>query len=130
MRRVQEHKGSAFVLEDEPLILLELEQMLRALGWHVAHMSSDIDRALELARGEAFDVAILDINVRGRTSFEVAHILHERKVPTILATGYSTELVAANCAEVVFLQKPYLQRDLAVALSQALDEPSMNRKRA
>ena len=109
------------VVEDEPLIMLELQQMLTELGWDVAHEASDIDRAIELARSEVLDLAILDVNVKGRTSFPVADILEKRNIPIILATGYNTELIIENYPRVIYLQKPYVKSDLAKSLERAVN---------
>ena len=117
-------RGIVLIVEDEPLIMLELQTMLTDLGWDVAHLASDIDRAIELAQREALDLAILDVNVKGRTSFPVADILEKRKVPIILATGYSTEVIVENYPRATYLQKPYVRSDLARALTRALDQVS------
>ena len=89
--RVNGFRGSVFVVEDEPLILLELQQMLSELGWEVVHLASDIDSATEIARSTEFDLGILDVNVKGRTSSSVAEILRTKHVPVIVATGYYIE---------------------------------------
>lgn len=113
------YKGTAFILEDEPLILLELRQMLAELRWKVSHFASDIDRGMEIARNEDFDLAILDVNLRGRTSLNVAEILQERQVPVILSTGYSTKTVIDKFPGAILLVKPYLKADLENALARA-----------
>jgi CheY-like chemotaxis protein len=115
-------RGVVLVVEDEPLIMLELQAMLTDLGWDVAHLASDIDRAIELAQSKDLDIAILDVNVKGRTSFPVADILEKRKVPIILATGYSTEVIVENYPRAIYLQKPYVRSDLAKALARALGQ--------
>ena len=122
-------KGIVLVVEDEPLIMLELQAMLTELGWDVAHLASDIDRAIELAQREVIDMAVLDVNVKERTSFPVADILGKRKVPFILATGYSTELIVENYPRAVYLQKPYVRSDLAKALARALDPAPQDEER-
>jgi len=115
-----DHRHGVLVVEDEPLILLELTRMLQELGWHVTHVATDIDRAMELARSEQFEVGILDVNVRGRMSLPVAKVLQERHVPIILATGYTAEVVTKNYPRVTYLQKPYVRKELADALARAL----------
>jgi DNA-binding response OmpR family regulator len=120
------HIGSVFVVEDEPLILLELQQMLAELGWKVSYAASDIDSAIEFARTATFDLAILDVNVRGRASFAVAEILRGRRVPVVLATGYSTDAIINYYPGAIYLQKPYLLADLTMAVQRAVasrDEP-------
>jgi DNA-binding NtrC family response regulator len=114
-------RGIVLVVEDEPLIMLELEQMLGELGWHAAYLAGDIDKAMEFAEHEVLDLAILDVNVKGKTSFAVAHILEKRNVPIILATGYSTDVIAENYPRAVYLQKPYVKSDLARALERAVN---------
>jgi len=122
-------RGIVLVVEDEPLIMLELEQMLSELGWHATHLASDIDRAAEVAQKEVLDLAILDVNVKGKTSFNVAHILEKRKIPIILATGYSTDVLTDNYPRAVYLQKPYTKIDLARALDRIIDQVPFNDKR-
>jgi len=118
--RVNGFRGSVFVVEDEPLILLELQQMLSELGWEVVHLASDIDSATEIARSTEFDLGILDVNVKGRTSSSVAEILRTKHVPVIVATGYYIENVIENYPGVIFLQKPYMTTDLENALARAV----------
>lgn len=118
-----------FVLEDEPLILLELQQMLTELGWKVSHTASDIDDAIEIAKIAAVDLAIIDVNVRGRASFTVAEILRARHVPIVLATGYSTHSIINYYPGAIYLQKPYLLSDLRTAVQLALTGPEQPMQR-
>jgi CheY-like chemotaxis protein len=129
-RRVYDPKGDVLIVEDEPLILLELQHMLSELGWAVTHFASDIDKAIDIAQMERFDIAILDVNVKGRTSFAVAEVLRNRNVPVVLATGYSTEIIIENYPGAIFLQKPYLKAELAEAIAKALAVKTQIQKRA
>jgi DNA-binding NtrC family response regulator len=124
------YKGTVFVVEDEPLILLELRQMLTELGWWVAAIASEVDKAVALANSEEFDIGILDVNVRGRSSLVVAKILESRNIPVILATGYSTEIVVASFPDAIFLQKPYLKDDLNGALNRVVSSKEQPRSQS
>jgi DNA-binding response OmpR family regulator len=104
--RVNGFIGSVFVVEDEPLILLELQQMLSDLGWKVAHFASDIGRAIEIARSAEFDLGILDVNVQGHASGSVAEILRSKQVPVIVATGYNAENIIEDYPGVIFYRNP------------------------
>ena len=53
------------VVEDEFLIALDLELLLRRHGWRVLGPAATVDQALRLLRGETPDVALLDVNLRG-----------------------------------------------------------------
>ena len=55
----------AFVVEDEALVLLTLEDMLADLGCEVVVSAQHVDEALRLAPDAAVDVALLDVNVGG-----------------------------------------------------------------
>jgi DNA-binding NtrC family response regulator len=125
---MQGYKGSIFVVEDEPLILLELRQMLADLGWWVAAIATDVSKAIAFAHNGEFDIGILDVNVKGRSSVVVAEILDSRNIPVILATGYSTETVVASFPDVIFLQKPYLKTDLNSALELAVSSNEQPRR--
>jgi DNA-binding NtrC family response regulator len=122
--RMEECKGSVFIVEDEPLILLELRHMLAELGWSVTAFATEVEQALAIAKVAIFDVGILDVNLKGRSSLVVAEILEARNIPLILATGYSTEAILASFPDAIFLQKPYLLNDLDSALNRAASNRS------
>jgi CheY-like chemotaxis protein len=67
-----------------------------------------------------FDVAILDVNLKGETSYPVADVLELRKVPFLFATGYGTEAIPEKYRQRVVLQKPFKKQELEEALLRAL----------
>jgi CheY-like chemotaxis protein len=126
--RADHYKGTALIVEDEPLILLELRKMLAELGWKATFWASDLAEAQRLASRATFDLGILDLNLRGRLSSTVVEILKIRQIPVIVATGYSENIINDACPGVVFLQKPYLAADLEGAIARAM--PDLQRKSA
>lgn len=76
------------VVEDEYLIAMELEAVLRDAGYQVMGPALDVDAALALLTTDRPDAAILDVNLAGRWVTPVAKALHEMSVPFILASGY------------------------------------------
>jgi DNA-binding NtrC family response regulator len=126
--RADHYKGTALIVEDEPLILLELRKMLAELGWKAVYLAGDVDEAERLASGATFDLGILDMNLKGRSSSTVAEILKTRQIPVIVASGYSQDIIHAACPGAVFLQKPYLAADLERAIVRAM--PDLQRKSA
>lgn len=76
------------VVEDEYLIALELDNQLRAAGYHVVGSVADVDGALELLKANRPDAAILDVNLAGQWVTPVAQTLKAMSVPFILASGY------------------------------------------
>ena len=109
------------VVEDEFLIAMDLELLLRRHGWRVLGPAATVDQALRLLAGATPDVAVLDINLRGELVTPVAEELRARGVPFVLASAYDGhELGAAALAGVPAVGKPTDERRLLAALLQAV----------
>jgi len=110
------------VVEDEFLIAMDLEAMLREHGWRVLGPAATVEEALRLLDGgETPDVALLDVNLRGRTVAPVAEVLRERSVPIVLASAYDQAgPLAEVLAELPNVGKPVHQRYLLGALECAV----------
>lgn len=107
------------VVEDEALIAVMVEDMLMEMGSDVVGPAATIEAALALARVEAIDAAILDVNVRGERIDPVADALMARGVPVLFATGYGEVKLASGAATTV-IDKPYTQEKLARGLALAM----------
>jgi DNA-binding response OmpR family regulator len=108
------------IVEDEFLLGLALLEDLTEAGADVIGPVSTISEALQLLTSEAFDLALLDINIRGEMSFSVADALMARRVPLIFLTGYEADVLPDRLQRLPRLGKPYDPRDLAGALAQAV----------
>jgi CheY-like chemotaxis protein len=108
------------LVEDEAMVAMLLEDMLNQLGCHVVEVASRVDTALRAVEARAFDVAILDVNLKGETSYPVADLLDLRKMPFLFATGYGIEVVPEQYRQHVVLQKPFRKQQLEGALLTAL----------
>jgi len=108
----------ALVVEDEVLVGMLVEEMLRELGYEVAALSTHLDEALRLAHGDSFDFAVLDINLNGRQSFPVADLLRKRGLPFVFATGYGSRILNEPYLDVPVLQKPFSLEELRRALAE------------
>jgi len=106
------------ILEDEILIALDLEQLFRDLGVEevvVARNLDDID-----AEG-AFDVAVLDLMLAGRSTVEFASVLFAKGVPFVFATGRSdTAQLLASLPGVPIVDKPFSNEALVRAVAKAM----------
>src|SRR5258705_10859170 len=78
---------SILIVEDEPLIAMMLEDFLESLGHSVAGTCDSVECALKKVENGGFDLAILDVNLKGETVWPVASRLRERNVPFVIATG-------------------------------------------
>ncbi len=94
------------LVEDESLVAMLAEDILLDLGCEVV-VAMRLDKALALARTEAFDLAVLDVNLGEARSYPVADLLFERCTPFLFATGYGKKGLEAAYQGVPVLQKPY-----------------------
>jgi CheY-like chemotaxis protein len=108
------------VVEDEALVAIALEDMLLELGCSVIGPALRLEPALELARTEQLDGAVLDINLGDDRSFPVAEILSGRAVPFLFATGYGGSGLEPPFHQSPVLSKPYCLSALEEALRQLL----------
>ena len=108
-----------FVAEDEFLVALETETVLTQLGCDVVGPANTFAQAEAMARGQDFDAAIVDVNLRGIEIYPVAEVLAARGIPFAFATGFSAEGLAAAHRARPRLQKPFHEeqmRDILRAL--------------
>lgn len=74
------------LVEDEPLILLELESRLRAAGAAIV-TASNLERGLGFAKQEELSAAVLDFQLRNEDTTAICCKLAERRVPFLFHTG-------------------------------------------
>jgi CheY-like chemotaxis protein len=107
------------LVEDEILVAMLLEDMLAELGHTIIGPVARLDKAVEMARSETLDLAILDVNLNGKEAYPVAEALDMRGIPLVFATGYGTGGLRAPYRNRPTLSKPFLRRDLVQALALA-----------
>jgi CheY-like chemotaxis protein len=105
------------VVEDEVMVGLLAEDILQSLGHSVVGPIARLENALEAARREAVDLAMLDINLDGEEVFPVVDILDSRKIPVIFVSGYDNSRLRTCDGGKPILQKPYVQDQLRTAIA-------------
>lgn len=108
------------IVEDEAIIAMTAEDMIQDLGCIIAGIASSVAEALAQAEAGGFDVAMLDINLRGETSIPVAELLAARGTPFIFTTGYGSTGPAASFIGVPIVSKPYRTDQIGLAISQVV----------
>ena len=116
--------ASIFVLEDEALIRMMVVEMVEKLGHRVVVEAGSISEGLELAQTAEFDLALLDINIDGDTSTDIAHIIECRGLPFLFVSGYSSTGLPPPFHESRVLQKPFQAETLQNAIDQLLGQPN------
>ena len=101
------------IVEDELLVAMDYEEMLRREGCTVLGPVGRQSRALELLKRERPDAAILDLNLAGERSTAVAEALEAMQVPFVVVSGYGERtLQEAVLRRAPRLDKPAKQQDL------------------
>lgn len=103
-------------VEDEFLIALDGEEMLKNLGVRSVTRAASFEAASACAESGDYDIAILDLNLNGTLSTPVAQQLVARGIPVIFASGYETTPEMISDVDAEFLVKPYCPRKLRDAL--------------
>jgi two-component system, response regulator PdtaR len=111
------------IAEDETIIRLDLAEMLARAGFHVCGEARDGVEAVELARSEQPDVAVLDVKMPRLDGIEAARrILDERPIPIVMLTAYGQEELVSRAVEAGvfgYLVKPFRETDLVPAIQTA-----------
>ena len=94
------------IVEDEPIIALNLEDVLIDAGFQIAGVAGKLEKALALIESCACDAAIVDANLAGVSASPVAIALAARGLPFIIMSGYSPEQLQSVFPGALFVQKP------------------------
>jgi CheY-like chemotaxis protein len=118
---------SILVVEDEPLIALDLETFLRGAGAQV-HSACSLERALQLAGRPGLSAAVLDYGLSARDCGAVCDRLQQRRIPFVIYSGYPD--LRQKFPDAVIIPKPAALADIVDALKALLPIPSArNRSR-
>lgn len=103
------------------LVLLNVEDVLADLGCTSVAAAATADQAIAFIDAQAFDLAMLDVNLDGRKSYAVADALAARNVPFVFSTGYSGLSLKDGYRDRPVLGKPYREADLVEILTRLLN---------
>jgi CheY-like chemotaxis protein len=109
-----------FVVEDEALVSMLIQDLLIDSGCDIAGSASGFDEALRKVDSIDFDVAILDINLNGKESFAIADAIATKGIPYLFSTGYGRAGLPDSYRDSIVLQKPFRQKEMLQALATAL----------
>jgi DNA-binding response OmpR family regulator len=115
---------AVLIVEDEPIIALDLQLLLEASG-----AAPVLEHALEGARQRLAgpkppDVVILDLILGGTSSLPLAAELWQRKIPFLFLTGDAVG-IPSGCADIQAIEKPF-DADRLIA---AVGEVANNKRR-
>jgi len=116
-------RADVLIIEDEPIIAMDLETIVRDLGHNVTGVAVTRDEAVAQARAHRPGLVLADIQLADDSSGidAVKDILSEFQVPVIFITAFPERLLTGERPEPTFLiTKPFQRSTVKAAISQAL----------
>jgi CheY-like chemotaxis protein len=111
------------IIEDEPIIAMDLENLVAELGHKVVAVASTKDEAVAKAHSERPGLVLADINLgEGGSGIDaVSEILSAFDIPVIFITAYPEKLLTGERPEPTYLiAKPFLPETVQATVGQAL----------
>ena len=111
------------IIEDEPIIAMDIEELVQSCGHRVVGTASSERQAVEIAGRSRPGLILADINlgIGGDGANAVARIQKIHSVPVIFVTAYPERLLTGDEVEPAFvITKPFEPMTLAVATFQAV----------
>jgi DNA-directed RNA polymerase specialized sigma24 family protein len=116
-------RADVLIIEDEPIIAMDLETIVRDLGHNVTGVAVTRDEAFAQAMAQRPGLVLADIQLADDSSGidAVKDILAEFSVPVIFITAFPERLLTGERPEPTFLiTKPFQRSTVKAAISQAL----------
>jgi CheY-like chemotaxis protein len=116
-------RAEVLIIEDEPIIAMDIEMIVRDLGHSVTGVAVTRDEAVALALAHRPGLVLADIQLADDSSGidAVKDILKEFSVPVIFITAFPERLLTGERPEPTFLiTKPFQRSTVKAAIAQAL----------
>lgn len=106
------------IVDDEPLLLMDLEDTLVNSGCVVVGPASTLPQAKVLIDRGEFDAALLDVNLGGQRVDELAAALTQKNTPFAFVTGYGREGLPQSFRHAPLIGKPFSRQQLLKVVGQ------------
>ena len=116
-------RAEVLIIEDEPIIAMDIETIVRDLGHTVTGVAVTRDEAVQQAVKKRPGLVLADIQLADDSSGidAVKDILQEFNVPVIFITAFPERLLTGERPEPTFLiTKPFQRSTVKAAIAQAL----------
>jgi CheY-like chemotaxis protein/DNA-directed RNA polymerase specialized sigma24 family protein len=124
LKEIEEQtRARVLIIEDEPIIAMDIETIVRDLGHDVTAIAVTRDEAVREAKAQRPGLVLADIQLADDSSGidAVKDILAEFSVPVIFITAFPERLLTGERPEPTFLiTKPFQRATVKAAIAQAL----------
>ncbi|MEO6396793.1 MAG: response regulator [Devosia sp.] len=111
---------SVLIVEDEALVSILIEDLVRDLGATDVQIFGNAASALKAAEIGDFDVAVLDVLLADGDSREIADALARRGIPFLFSTGSGSDSLPERHRDRPMIIKPFPDGDLQALLLKTL----------
>ena len=108
------------IVEDEAPIALSLASAVAQAGGIAVGPAATVATAFALMADHTLDGALLDIRLRGETSFPLADVLAVLGIPFVFVSGLSSALMPYTHRDRPLFDKPYDVHGVIAALARLL----------
>ena len=127
-------KGKILIVEDEPIVALDLQQEIQQMGCEVVGVAESAEEALLAVSNCQTDLALMDIHIEGKLDgIQTARLLRSMyRTPTIFLTSYSDESTIARAARAMpygYLTKPFQSGELKATLQVAMHRAKLDARK-
>ena len=124
-------KGKILIVEDEPIVALDLHQEITQMGCEVVGVAESSDEALLAVSTCRPDLALMDIRIAGSMDgIQTARLLSSLyETPSIFLTSYSDEITISRAARAMpygYLTKPFQSGELKATMQVALHKAKLD----
>jgi CheY-like chemotaxis protein len=119
----QQNMPAILIVEDDTVVAMFLEEVLERAGYIIIGPVATLGAASCAALEEEYDIALLDLNLLGHSSVELAAMLKQRGVPTGFCSGYgSSAALPEGIRDLPMLSKPANAEQLLEFVSKLADK--------
>ncbi|MCD2324172.1 response regulator [Sphingomonas sp. IC-56] len=109
------------VIEDEPLVALELVSILEEAGAEIIGPAATAEGAIETIRATRPDAALLDGNLQGASVEAVAETLTSLELPFLFVSGYGRDHLPDGFRHIAVIGKPFDGKQLVARVVGMLE---------
>lgn len=125
---------SIMIIEDEVIVALDIQERLQKLGYEIAAIRHNSEKALSYLEIHAPDLILCDINIKGnKDGIDIAQFVKEKMtVPLIFVTALSDRATLERAKKTLpygYVVKPFSDADLLSAIEMSLYKHSLEFER-
>jgi CheY-like chemotaxis protein len=114
---------SVLVVEDEAMIAVLIETILREAGCSIVGPVASSGNALEKIAHEKLDAALLDVRIDGDDAYTVADTLTARGIPFVFVSGFDQKDIPAIYRRCAHVAKPFRPDSILTCLDEIVGKP-------